>query len=130
MVIQELLAGAPSAAGKARVELLYRPFEKVSRIVTPHHSHWKYAGLILAQLLRERPALKSKLPALANDCLLALTARSLGAILIHQKSRRFTAAPKQTIFFVSRLILNRAAFSSLVLPFVVTQPSGGGIGKE
>ncbi|MBI4529808.1 MAG: PIN domain-containing protein [Deltaproteobacteria bacterium] len=81
VVAQELLAGARSPAGKRRVEILFRPFEKVGRVVTPSHNQWKAAGGILAKVRKDRPDLKSKLPALVNDCLLALTARSLGATL-------------------------------------------------
>ena len=50
-------------------------------MVTPSHSHWKSAGDLLPQILGERPDLTSKLPALVNDCLIALSARSLGATL-------------------------------------------------
>jgi predicted nucleic acid-binding protein len=81
VVAQELLAGASSAAGRRRVETLYLPFEKVGRVITPNHNQWKDAGGILAKVLHDRPNLKSKLPALVNDCLLALGARSLGATL-------------------------------------------------
>lgn len=81
IVAQELLAGARSLAGRKRVKILFRPFERVGRVVTPSHGHWKDAGGILAKVLQDRPDLKSKLPALVNDCLLALSARSLGATL-------------------------------------------------
>ena len=81
VVAQELLAGARSPAARRRVEILYRPFERVGRVVTPSHSQWKDAGGILAKVLDDRPNLKTKLPALVNDCLLALSARSLGASL-------------------------------------------------
>ncbi len=81
VVAQELLAGARSPAGRRRVEILYRPFERVGRVVTPNNSKWKDAGGILAKVLDDRPDLKTKLPALVNDCLLALSARSLGATL-------------------------------------------------
>jgi predicted nucleic acid-binding protein len=76
IVAQELLAGANSPAGRRRVETLYRPFEKVGRVITPNHSQWKDAGGILAKILHDRTNLKSKLPALVNDCLLALSDRS------------------------------------------------------
>jgi predicted nucleic acid-binding protein len=36
---------------------------------------------VLSTVLHRRPDLKMKLPALVNDCLLALSARSLGATL-------------------------------------------------
>jgi predicted nucleic acid-binding protein len=81
IVAQELLAGARSPAGRKRVDSLFQPFEKVGRIVTPDHNHWNDAGAILAEILHSRPNLKNKLPTLVNDCLLALSARSLGATL-------------------------------------------------
>jgi predicted nucleic acid-binding protein len=49
--------------------------------VTPSHKQWKDAGDVLAKLLDLHPNLRSKLPALVNDCLLALSARSIGATL-------------------------------------------------
>ena len=90
IVTQELLAGARSPAGRKRVEILFRPFERVGRVVTPSHGHWKDAGGILAKVLQDRPDLKCKLPALVNDCLLALSARSLGATLCTRNRGDFT----------------------------------------
>lgn len=81
VVAQELLAGARSPVGRRHVEALLYPFEKAGRIVTPSHRHWREAGDVLARVLALRPDLKSKLPGLVNDCLLALSARSLGAAL-------------------------------------------------
>jgi predicted nucleic acid-binding protein len=90
IVAQELLTGARTTLGKRRVEALFRPFEKVGRIVTPSHRQWKDAGAILAKILQQRPDLKSKLPALVNDCLLAVSARSLGATLYTRNRDDFT----------------------------------------
>jgi predicted nucleic acid-binding protein len=103
IVAQELLAGARSPAGRKRVDTLFRPFEKVGRIVTPNHNHWKDAGAILAETLHSRPNLKSKLPTLVNDCLLALSARSLGATLYTRNHDDFT------------LLQSRRSFSLVVL---------------
>jgi len=91
VVAQELLAGARTPAGKRRVETLFRPFERVGR------------GGILATVLHDRPDLKDKLPALVNDCLLALSARSLGATLYTRNRDDFT------------LIQNRRSFSLVVI---------------
>lgn len=98
IVVQELLAGARSPAGRKRVEILFRPFERVGRVVTPGHNHWKEAGGLLAQVLRDRPDLKDKLPALVNDCLLALSARSLGATLYTRNRDDFTLLQSQRFF--------------------------------
>jgi len=103
IVAQELLAGARSPAGKKRIEVLFRPFERVGRIVTPGHNHWKDAGEILAKILDGRPDLKGKVPALVNDCLLALSARSLGATLYTRNRDDFT------------LIKSRRSFSLVVI---------------
>jgi predicted nucleic acid-binding protein len=103
IVAQELLAGARSPAGRRRVEILFRPFERLGRVVTPGHNHWKDAGGILATVLRDRPNLKNKLPALVNDCLLALSARSLGATLYTRNRDDFT------------LIQSRRSFSLVVI---------------
>ena len=81
VVAQELLTGARSPAGRRQVETLLRPFEKAGRIVTPSHRHWKEAGNMLARLLELRPDLKNELPGLVNNCLLALSARAIGATL-------------------------------------------------
>ena len=81
IVIQELLAGARGPRARTQVETLYRPFERAGRIVTPNHSQWKDSGNMLAKALTIRPDLKNKLPTLVNDCLLALSARSIGATL-------------------------------------------------
>ena len=81
VVAQELLAGARSARGRKSAMTLFVPFERARRIVTPTHAHWKDAGDVIAQLFRRRPDLRTKLPSLLNDCLIALCARSLGATL-------------------------------------------------
>jgi predicted nucleic acid-binding protein len=79
IVAQELLTGARSPLGRKNVETLVRPFEKAGRIVTPTHRQWRETGNVLAKILDLRPDLRSKLPSLVNDCLLALSARAHGA---------------------------------------------------
>ena len=98
IIAQELLANARSPAGKKRAEILFRPFERLGRVVTPGHNHWKDAGGILAKVLHDRPDLKGKLPALVNDCLLALSARSLGATLYTRNRDDFTLLQSQRSF--------------------------------
>ena len=98
VVAQELLAGARTAAGRKRVETLFRPFERVGRVVTPGHKHWKEAGGILADLLPDRPDLREKLPTLVNDCLLALSAGSLGATLYTRNRDDFVLIRSRRVF--------------------------------
>ena len=104
VVAQELLAGARSPAGRRSVEILMAPFERAGRIMTPGHRQWKDAGDTLARLLELRRDLKSKLPALVNDCLLALSARALGATLYTRNRDDFMLL--QTLRHFSLVILN------------------------
>jgi predicted nucleic acid-binding protein len=89
IVAQELLAGARSAAGRRNVEALLVPFEKAGRIVTPGHQQWRDAGDVLAKILTLCPHLRSKLPSLVNDCLLALRALDIGATLYTRNREDF-----------------------------------------
>ena len=79
VVIEELLAGAISPAERKNVETLYLPFERVGRIVTPTHGNWKETGDLLAQIFRKQPSYRSKLPQIVVDCLIAMSARAIGA---------------------------------------------------
>ena len=81
VVIQELLIGAIGKEGRKNVETLYRPFENMGRIVTPTHNNWKEAGNLLSLLRIRRKDLKTKIPALINDTLIALSAKSIGATI-------------------------------------------------
>ena len=82
------------------METLLAPFEKAGRIVTPSHREWKQTGDILAKVLELRPDLKSKLPSLVNDCLLALSARALGATLYTRNRNDFMLLQKIRHFFL------------------------------
>jgi len=99
VVMQELLAGATSAAGRRHVRTLIAPFERSGRIVTPSHSDWEQTGDVLARILRSQPELRNKLPRLVNDALIASSARSIGAtvytrnredFVLLQRTRRFS----------------------------------------
>jgi predicted nucleic acid-binding protein len=89
VVAQELLAGARSSAGRRRVEMLLAPFERAGRIVTPTHRQWKETGDVLSRVLRLHPNLKTKLPGLVNDCLLALSALGIGAAVYTRNREDF-----------------------------------------
>jgi predicted nucleic acid-binding protein len=126
VVAQELLAGARSPAARRRVEILYRPFERVGRVVTPSHSQWKDAGGILAKVLDDRPDLKTKLPALVNDCLLALSARSLGASLYTRNRDDFILLQSVTILLsrCNQVTVEKARCQALVIWHFRLRPRG------
>jgi len=79
VVIQELLIGAIGKQGRKNVETLYQPFESAGRIITPTHNNWKEAGNLLSLLRMKRKDLRTRIPALINDTLIALSAKSIGA---------------------------------------------------
>ncbi len=99
VVVAELLAGAVSPSERKNVETLYLPFERAGRVVTPTHVNWKETGGVLARIFREQPSSRSKLPQIVADCLIALSARTIGATVytrnradfeLIQQFRRFT----------------------------------------
>jgi predicted nucleic acid-binding protein len=79
VVIEELLAGTTSPDERKNVELLYLPFERARRVVTPSHTHWRDTGNLLVRIFHEQPSSRSKLPHLVADCLIAVSARAVGA---------------------------------------------------
>jgi predicted nucleic acid-binding protein len=68
------------------------------------HRQWIEAGDLLARVLELRPDLKTKLSALVNDCLLALSARDIGATLYTRNRDDFTLLRKVRPF--SLVIVN------------------------
>lgn len=91
VVAQELLSGVINETGRKNVEAILFPFEKRGRIVTPGHSVWKDAGQILSKLRAANPHLKSKIPQMINDALIAMSARSIGATVVTLNSSDFEA---------------------------------------
>jgi predicted nucleic acid-binding protein len=91
VVAEELYCGVVSEAGRKNVETLIAPFEKTGRIVTPGYAVWKEAGSVLSVLRKEKPHLKSKLPHMVNDALIAMSARSIGAAVVTLNASDFDA---------------------------------------
>lgn len=89
VVIHELLIGAIGKKGRDNVENLYRPFERVGRIVTPTLNIWKEAGILLSLLRQKRKDLRTKIPTIINDALIALSAKSIGATVFTINAQDF-----------------------------------------
>jgi len=90
VVIEELLVGATSFLERRNVEALYSPFERAGRVIAPTHENWKETGTLLARVFRDQPSARSKLPHLVADCLIALSARAIGATVYTRNRRDFT----------------------------------------
>ena len=53
VVVQELLAGARTAAHRRLAQALVEPFERARRVVTPTHPIWRDTGDVLSALWRD-----------------------------------------------------------------------------
>jgi len=89
VVIEELLAGAISPVERKNVEALYMPFERAGRIVAPTHANWKETGDLLARIFAEQLSYRSKLPHIVADCLIAMSARAIGATVYTRNRQDF-----------------------------------------
>ena len=91
VVAQELFSGVVSETGRKNVETMVAPFEKTGRIVTPGYAVWKESGLVLSRLRAEKPQIRSKLPRMINDTLIAMSAKSISATVVTLNSSDFEA---------------------------------------
>jgi predicted nucleic acid-binding protein len=73
------------------VQAFIEPFEKVKRTAAPSHASWRRAGDVLNGLRRSGWTIT---PALTNDVLIACTAAEIGAEVIHDNERDYTAIRK------------------------------------
>jgi predicted nucleic acid-binding protein len=94
VVLHELLRGARSGTEQRFVRDLLRRCQ----IVTPTSGHWVKAAEILAQMRRHEHFGATKLRDLAFDVLIALSARSIGAVVITCNAADFQAIRKYLAF--------------------------------
>ncbi|HCU23432.1 MAG TPA: hypothetical protein DF383_00305, partial [Deltaproteobacteria bacterium] len=92
------LHGALDAVGLKSVETLYRPFERVGRLVAPLHNDWVEVGKILAEIRKTRRDLHRKTSLLFNDGLIAMSARRIGAVVYTANAKDFELLAKYKDF--------------------------------
>ena len=90
VVSAELLVGATTPAARRAVLTFILRVHTVRRVVTPDAGTWERAGELLGRIRQDEPHLRSKIPTLWNDLLIALSARQIGAIVVTQNARDFT----------------------------------------
>lgn len=103
VVAGELYAGAHTIQATRLVEDLVAPYVRVSRLVYPNHKDWVDMGKVTADIMVTRPDYRSKLPALQNDILVALSAKRIGAAVVSENAKDFA------------LLQNFLSFSLLVM---------------
>lgn len=82
VVAYELMVNAADRRTRTHVEDFIHPLERTGRLVTPTFDDWVEASaLVTAIELRDR-GWRSKLMALLNDVLIALSARRIGAMVL------------------------------------------------
>ena len=101
VVMMELLAGAHSVRERTRLHDLFRTFTKLGRIVTPSSATYQEAGEVLRQLQTAHGYHLRQSHSLANDVLIALSARTVGGTVVTQNKRDFLAIKSIRTFNLS-----------------------------
>jgi len=81
VVAAELHAGAIDSLALRLTTPFILMSERVGRVVTPSHRSWSDAGRILGRIHKQEPQLRSKLPVVFNDVLIALSASQIGGVV-------------------------------------------------
>lgn len=98
VVLMELLAGAHTKNEKRKVKNLITLFRKLGRIITPSAKDYEQTGELLIRLQGIKGYTLKKSYSITNDCLIAASARGIGATIFTQNKRDFRAI--QDIFDV------------------------------
>jgi predicted nucleic acid-binding protein len=101
VVMMELLAGAYSVHERTRLHDLFTTFTKLGRIVTPSSATYQEAGDVLRQLQTVHGYHIQKSRSLANDVLIALSARTVGGTVVTQNKQDFLAIQSISAFKLS-----------------------------
>jgi predicted nucleic acid-binding protein len=91
VVLMELRAGAFSPSDRRLLQRLQTAFERAGRVLTPSRGVFAEAGDALRRLQADRGYKIGASHSIANDVLIALSARSIGATLVTQNDRDYRA---------------------------------------
>jgi predicted nucleic acid-binding protein len=91
IVQMELRAGAFSLRDRRLMRSLEAAFEKAGRIVAPSRAVFGEAGDVLRRLQVERGYRLAASHSIVGDVLIALSARSIGATVVTQNERDYSA---------------------------------------
>lgn len=89
IVLMEIRAGAYTKEAINSVKELSNFFKRVDRIVVPSTKEYEQAGEIIAKLQSVKNYNIKKCASITNDCLIAVSARSIGAVLYTQNKKDF-----------------------------------------
>jgi predicted nucleic acid-binding protein len=91
VVYMELRAGAHTKGAIKAVSELLNHFTQAGRLVIPSAGDYEKAGMVIARLQSEKGYTIKKSASITNDCLIAASARSLGATVFTQNKKDFEA---------------------------------------
>jgi predicted nucleic acid-binding protein len=91
VVLMELRAGAFSQRDRRLLQRLETAFERAGRVLVPSRSVFAEAGDALRRLQVDRGYSIGASHSIANDVLIALSARSIGAAVVTQNERDYRA---------------------------------------
>jgi predicted nucleic acid-binding protein len=104
VVMMELRAGAHSKEAISAINDLIEFFRRVDRIIAPSVKDYEKAGEIVARLQSSKGYDIRKSASITNDCLIAASAKSIGAVLYTQNKKDFMAIQDVFDFKVSYCI--------------------------
>lgn len=101
VVVAELATGYVSRPErKFYFEEYIKSFKLKNKLITPKANDWYLAGIIIGEIISNRPDLKSKKALLFNDCLIATSSRIVNAKVITANKSDFQLIRKWLNFEV------------------------------
>ena len=98
VVSYELGVNAQNRRTRTLLQDFVRPMERTGRVVTPAFDDWSLASEVVTAIESNEKSWRSKLPALLNDILIALSARRIGATLLTYNRDDFQLIRRHTDF--------------------------------
>ncbi|MGH9946392.1 MAG: type II toxin-antitoxin system VapC family toxin [Pyrinomonadaceae bacterium] len=89
VVLAELYAGATDPKEKKLIGGLEKQFQSIGRLLVPNQSDWSAAGQVLAKIGLNHGFEMVKRSRMTNDCLIAMSARRLGLIVVTHNAKDF-----------------------------------------
>lgn len=98
VVSYELAVNAYNRRTQTLLQDFVRPMERTGRVITPTFNDWVTASEVVTAIEENEKSRRSKLPALLNDILIALSARRIGATLLTYNREDFRLIRRHTDF--------------------------------
>ena len=98
VVAYELRINALDPETRGLIDAMIHALQRTGRVVAPAFPDWVEASEVITRIERKDRAWRSKLPALLNDVLIALSARRIGATVVTHNARDFRLIQKYRPF--------------------------------